>query len=381
MKYAITLPALCLILFSFACMRAGDAAAKTYPVTGTLAGTAVNTTVDSGVAQRIIEGNTILLSKSVQTDLAARLSCHSLDDIPDTRALQEITNDYSTDTAAALLIECLSNIEAIGHSQSLFTRELALRRSASVAQAEYLAARKDQYMVLFVPGWGYLSSGDETGSDLRTPRAIISAMGLENHLVEIGDFGSVEGSARLLVTALEQHLLSGKKIILVSASSGGPIVALALGDPGIANHSQLVGWLNICGVLRGTPVIDTFTPWPKSLVLRAASVFEGWKYSDLLSLSQASSTPRYASFVPPPQMTIVNYIGIPFSGQVSELGAHFYRLLKAQGPNDGLTFITDALAPGYTVMAVGSDHFVSKDPDIDAKTAALVPTLLKLIEG
>ncbi len=380
MKYFVTLPALCLILFSLACLKAGDAAAKTYPVTGTLAGTPVSTTVDSVVARHIIEGRTLLLPESVQTDLAARLSCHSLKDIPDTRVLQEITTDYSTDTAAALLIQCLSSIDVIGRSQSLFTKELALRRSASIEQAKYLAARKDQYTVLFVPGWGYLSSGNETGSDMRAPRTIISAMGLENHLVEIADYGSVEGSARVLITALKHHLTSGKKIILVSASSGGPIVALALSDPAIANHPRLVGWLNICGVLRGTPVIDTFLPWPKSLVLHAASLLEGWKYQDLLSLSQAASRQRYEGFVPPPQLTVVNYIGIPFSGQVSELGEDLYRLLKAQGPNDGLTFITEALAPGYTVMAVGSDHFVSKDPDIDAKTAALVPVLLKLIE-
>jgi hypothetical protein len=51
------------------------------------------------------------------------------------------------------------------------------------------------------------------------------------------------------------------------------------------------------------------------------------------------------------------------------------------GPNDGLTLITEALAPGYTVMAVGSDHFIREDPDIDMKTAALVPVLLRLIEG
>jgi hypothetical protein len=32
-------------------------------------------------------------------------------------------------------------------------------------------------------------------------------------------------------------------------------------------------------------------------------------------------------------------------------------------------------------MAVGSDHFIREDPDIDMKTAALVPVLLRLIEG
>ena len=179
---------------------------------------------------------------------------------------------------------------------------------------------------------------------------------------------------------MDRYLHSGKKIILVSASSGGPTVALALNDPTIAHNPQLVGWLNICGVLRGTPVIDTFLPWPKSLLLQAAAWYEGWNYADLLSLSRAHSKPRYDRFNPPAQLTIVNYIGIPFSGQVSELGQEFYSMLKAQGPNDGLTLIPDALAPGYTIMAVGMDHFVNNDPEINIKTAALIPVMLKLIE-
>jgi hypothetical protein len=235
--------------------------------------------------------------------------------------------------------------------------------------------------VLIVPGWGYQTNAGETGSDLATPRQIIAGLGFENHLVAVEDTGSVEGGAKIIVAAVEKYLHSGKKIILVSASSGGPTVALALHDPAIANNPLLVGWLNICGVLRGTPVIDNFLSWPKSLLLYAVALYEGWNYADLLSLSRAHSKPRYESFIPPAQLTIVNYIGIPFSGQVSELGQEFYSMLKTQGPNDGLTLIPDAMAPGYTIMAVGMDHFVNNDPEIEIKTAALVPVLLKLIEG
>jgi hypothetical protein len=77
----------------------------------------------------------------------------------------------------------------------------------------------------------------------------------------------------------------------------------------------------------------------------------------------------------------VNYVGIPFSGQVVDMGLGFYNMLKAQGPNDGPTLIPDALAPGYTIVEVGMDHFMNNDPEIDIKTPALVPVLLKLIEG
>lgn len=381
MKYIITLSAVCFILLTLSFPKMAGALAPTYPVHATLAGIEVDTFVDSEIASQLINANGQRFLDAVTRDLDKKLSCDTAHELPDTKSLLAITRDYSTDTATALLIQCLSSIPRIQQSQQLFLSELALQRRGDHGQAAFLAAKTDEYTVLFVPGWGYQSNAQETGSDLATPREIITVLGFENHLVALEDTGSIEGSARILVAALDKYLSAGKKIILVSASSGGPTVALALSDPTIANNPQLVGWLNICGVLRGSPVIDTFLSWPKSLLLRAMAVYEGWNYTDLLSLSRSRSNPRYNSFVPPTQLTIVNYIGIPFSGQVSEMGRMFYGMLKAQGPNDGLTLIPDALAPGYTIMAVGMDHFVNNDPEIDIKTAALVPVLLKLIEG
>ncbi|MDX1736306.1 MAG: hypothetical protein R3228_18155, partial [Halioglobus sp.] len=191
-----------------------------------------------------------------------------------------------------------------------------------------------------------------------------------------GECGTHHGDAAVL----RHHLAGEKRVILASASSGGPAISLALMQPDIAGSNKLAGWINICGVLHGSPVIDRFLPWPRSLVLRTLALFEGWSLPELLSFSRARSQQRFARFSAPPQTVILNYIGIPFSGQVSDEGKFFYRLLRREGPNDGLTLVTDALAPGYTIMALGSDHFIREDPDIDLKTAALLPVMLQLIE-
>lgn len=381
MKYVITFSAMCFTLLTLSFPKIADAGASTHPAHGILAGIEVDTSVDSEIASQLINASGQRLLDAVSRDLNIRLSCDFIQDIPDARSLQKITTDYSTDTATALLIHCLSSIPRIQQSQQLFLSELEDQRRGDATQAAFLAAKADEYIVLMVPGWGYQTNAAETGSDLAKPRTIITGLGFETHLVEVEDNGSVEKGAELLVAALMQHFHSGKKIILVSASSGGPTVALALNDAAVATNPLLVGWLNICGVLKGSPVIDAFLPWPKSWLLHAIVFLEGWNYSDLLSLSRSSSEPRFKSFLPPPQLTIVNYIGIPFSGDISDMGSVFYSILKTQGPNDGLTLITDALAPGYTIMAVGIDHFVNNDPEIDLKTAALLPVLLKLIEG
>jgi hypothetical protein len=384
MKYIITIPALLLSLIMLYCLPAVHARAKPLMVSANMAGMAIETSVDSDLARDIILAGRDLDPDLLPPELAALLPCNSRANIPTTESLAKISRDYSTDTATALLIRCLARNPTIEQSQALFLAELEQARAQAGTHTRELAAslaqQSSEYSVLVVPGWGYRSSSEVTGADLSRPREIISDLGFDTQLLEIPSYGSVETSANYVIDELLEHLQGDRKIILVSASSGGPIVAQVLGDDRIARHPKMVGWLNICGVMNGSPVIDKFLGWPGTWFLRLVSLFEGWEYEDLLSLSRSRSTPRYANFQPPEQMTVLNYIGIPFSGQVSSLGKRFYQLLKKQGPNDGLTLITEALVPGYTIMALGQDHFVASDTEIDLKTAALLPVMLKLIE-
>ncbi|NND68498.1 MAG: hypothetical protein HKN19_13000 [Halioglobus sp.] len=374
MKYLITLPALCVVLIILALVKAANAHAERHTVEGVLAGIAVHTTVDSPYAKALLEAPR---SAHVAEPWPG---CQSLQDVPTAEALTALSRKYSPDTATALLIRCLGEIPEIARAQRLFLDNVAAARADFSALAEKLAPHRDDYLLLFVPGWGYRENGAETGADLRRPRELMSEMGFTNVLVPLLDNGGVEENAAILSAALREALASNKRVVLVSASSGGPTVVASLTEPDIAGHAGLAGWLNICGVLNGSPVIDAFTHWSRAWLLRLVSMFEGWRYPDLLSLSRSQSASRYRRFHAPPQLTIVNYVGIPFSGQVSDEGRFFYNLLKKQGPNDGLTLITEAMAPGYTVLAVGSDHFINEDPAIDRKTLALLPVMLELID-
>ena len=344
------------------------AKSASYPLKGVMAGVRVDTQVDSPLVQSLFD-------ESQRDD--SSILCPSGDAVPSADYVLSLTKDYSPDVATLVLIQCLARTSAVQKSQSVFLAELAaLQREGSVQQLVAFELLAQEYLVLFVPGWSYQSNGHLTGADLRIPRQIVSEAGFENYLVPISESGSVSQSAAILSTEIAQH--KHKNIIIVSASSAGPAVALALGAKG-AQFDHVAAWLNIGGVLRGAPIIDYFQHWTKSWILKVACLVEGWEYSDLKSLSVAESKPRFSGLTLPPHITVVNYIGIPFSGDITPFAENFYPILKKQGPNDGLSLITDALAPGYTIMAIGSDHFVREDPEIDAKTAALLPTVFKLM--
>jgi hypothetical protein len=374
MKYLITLPALCFALLLVTWIASRQVSAETLHISTRLAGIALDTEVDSPSARDV------LLSDQRRLDGVPPLSCKSMFQLPDARTLKAITRVYSIDTATALLVRCLADNADIAHSQELFLEQLERAREIDPYQDQFIRARAHDYVVLVVPGWGYLDNSDITGADMSTQRELLSNFGIENHLLPVPTNGSVEAIADVIVAQLRQYLEGSKQVILVSASSGGPAVVQALRVAEVALHPQLLGWLNICGVIHGSPVIDHFTSWPGSWLLRIVSLFEGWKHQDLLSLSHERGQERYAGFERPPQLTVLNYIGIPFSGQVSPMGRRMYNILSEQGPNDGLTLISEALVPGYAALSVGHDHFMAQDPDIRAKSAALISTLFTLIE-
>ena len=94
------------------------------------------------------------------------------------------------------------------------------------------------------------------------------------------------------------------------------------------------------------------------------------------SMSAARSRERLRRLRLPEHIAVVNYVGIPLTGDVSSRVGFFYNSMRALGPNDGLTLITDPILPGTrTIVALGQDHFFADDPEIESKTIALTSLL------
>jgi hypothetical protein len=104
---------------------------------------------------------------------------------------------------------------------------------------------------------------------------------------------------------------------------------------------------------------------------------KGFEKEAILSMGTARSRRRFSSLHLDSDIVVINYMGIPLSGQLSQYSGTGYRMLRSDGPNDGLALLTDEIAPGsLTVVALGSDHFLAEDQEIDKKTIALMKLIV-----
>ena len=73
----------------------------------------------------------------------------------------------------------------------------------------------------------------------------------------------------------------------------------------------------------------------------------------------------------PRHILVVQYVGAPLSGDISDDATNRYTYLRKYGPNDGLTLLADELVPhGITIIEPGVDHFY-RDPEINLKSLAI----------
>ncbi|MDP2707161.1 MAG: hypothetical protein Q8O70_06615, partial [Burkholderiales bacterium] len=292
----------------------------------------------------------------------------------------DLTQRYSTDFASLYFAERLSREpRSIPWQQDFHARLARLRKSGGRIQPR---ADFSKYLILIVPGWDYEKSGHFTGANFARPRARLEVNGFVTKLIGISPTGSVEQNASTIATALRRVPTPVPRIILVSASSGGPATALALGDRlTSADTCRVHAWVNIGGLLRGTPLFDSYRSGPRRWFGRAFAWLQGWEWDALESLGRERAGARFTELRLPEHLLVVNYIGIPLSGNISELARDRYVGLREHGPNDGLTLIADALVPGQpTIPVLGLDHYLAQDPELDLKTLALALTLIEVLE-
>ncbi len=352
----------------------GCTSAPRIPMTTIIAGQSIETTVDSELARYY--GEHYWRGERARPEFDA-----VLDRVHNTQPgrlatgdeLAQITRETSTDVATLCLARRL-----LDRNKAIQDRYNANFQALTRARPETsgFLPREDRFVFLFVPGWFY-QSDTTTGADFARPREILGRHGIREHLVEIGENGTVEENAQMILAAIQRWSGGCNRLILVSASKGGPEVERALSKLAQSGAShRVVAWVNIGGLLRGTRLADAALAWParwyvKLFILRGAPL-------DAIESLQPRRR-RLDRAVFPEGLTIVNYVAIPLSGHITKQASTGYRLLREAGPNDGLTLIADEMIPGTdTVIELGIDHYY-RHPQIDMKTVALTQTVMELV--
>jgi len=345
------------------------------PAKGEFFGITVETTVDSEFARYYLE--TYLQDKGRDQALFARIDLlhKQTASLPNREVLKRISQEFSVDFASLFFASELLSNEC----------NLELNQSFSHYLANDIEVETDisSYLLLFVPGWDYAENGPHTGADFAQPRILAQDFGIENYLVEIPPTGSVSENAAYLAAEIRRHGRSGKKILIAGASSAGPAIHLALGEKLRPEELRTVkAWLNLGGILQGSPLIDFLQRKPQRWLFNFVMWFKGWDDEAISSMGVVPSRERFERLRVNADIFTLNYIGIPLSGQLSKYSWDKYPLLKADGPNDGLTLVADVVAPNsFTVVALGSDHFFAEDPRINEKTVALMKLIITYLEN
>ncbi len=342
------------------------------PANGIFHGHPISTTVDSPVAKYYLEQ--YLQEEHGDPELERQIrGVHDNlgGEIPNRRQLKEISEDFqSVDLAAMVFGHQLLSLPRNQDVQRVFMEYFSLLKKGS-----YRFEDRSPLIVL-VPGFDYVQAGEATGADLAKPRDLIEDHGFDVRFVEIEPTGTVESSALRIQQVLAAH--SDRHIFIAGPSSAGPAIHLALSEA--KDTSMVKVWINLGGVLQGTPIVDYLDSGIAKPLFQAIVWWKGWNLEGFRSLKTGISRTRFAQARLPAHILVINYLGLSLSVDVSDFAWYQYRMMRSLGPNDGLTFLPDALIPsGFTILAPRSDHFFAEDPDIHIKTLSILRTAQDLL--
>jgi hypothetical protein len=343
-------------------------------VKGHLAGESVSTTVDSAIARYYLEHSLSPAAANSElgrriVDIEQRFKARPLDWL----TLRDISAQTSPDFATLFFIKQSLSDSRNARLEKAYWQEVSRINTATGRPVRAVAARNQlrQYELIFIPGFHYLSD-QSSGADFYNQRQLFGRLGVHVELAATLEDGTIEENAAIVAGVVRAESKSNARLILISASKGGPETALALGkmlEPG--ETKSVKAWLSVGGLIEGTFLADHVSGWPKSLLTRMILRYSGIDPRSLSGMTTRASRARMKETTLPSHIFLLQFVGAPLSGDIASDVRHRYIELRKYGPNDGLTLLADELVPhGVTVIEPGLDHFY-QDPEIDLKSLAL----------
>lgn len=345
----------------------GLSACAGLPVRGSVGGQIIDTRVDAEVARYYLAS--YLSGRRADPVLDRRIAELYHDPsapLPGRVELKRLSEEFSIDFAAAYFADRVASVPDNRRFRVIFGE----RRRAFAQGRAVLPAAAAEYEVMFVPTYLY-KRVRLIGSDLAVPKKALEKAGIPVHFVETVEDGAVETNAEIVAAAIAARSSRGRRLILVTASKSGPEVALALTHLGPARARHVTGWINAVGALQGTPLAD------ERALSEAESLTGAVDPAGMESLMTERSRRRFSGFRVPEHIMVVNYFGVPLSGDLSSWSRAGFRPLSKHGPNDGILLLADMIFPGgISVAELGLDHFLL-DRDIDAAAVGLVAAMIQ----
>ncbi|MDG2222643.1 MAG: hypothetical protein P8L85_14790, partial [Rubripirellula sp.] len=131
-------------------------------------------------------------------------------------------------------------------------------------------------------------------------------------------------------------------------------------EPSCEQFSNVIGWVNVCGVLRGSPIVDRVSRQRiRMLGIRLFFALRRWTMASVLDLRHDGGMLE-AGFNPPGHMNIVHAVGFPAEEDFTLAKLRrFHHQIGELGPNDGVILLHDALrAAGVVYPVLGADHYM-----------------------
>ncbi len=223
----------------------------------------------------------------------------------------------------------------------------------------------DSVVVGIVPG-AFYREHKHTGADGARITTLLQELGLSTEVVPVHSFGRVEENARIINDWLLAQTAS--HVLLVTLSKGGADVKMALKMDGGASWGCVRAWINLSGLVQGTPLIMWLRRQPFRMVgIRWLLWLRGQSFAaaDDLRHGEEGSITEWPPL--PKSLRLVHVLAFPLRRHLRHRWAfRAYRRLAPLGPNDGGGILLEDAArlPGIICPLWGLDHYL--EPDWDA---------------
>jgi hypothetical protein len=287
--------------------------------------------------------------------------------LPTAGKIQEIATREGIDAATTQLYQ--SVLEAPQHGP--FVRridEICKRTEPHRWQAEA--------PLVIVPG-AFYRENPRSGADGRILREQAERLGCPTGIIPIASRGTLKQNARIICDWLFKH--QEQPLILASLSKGGADVKMALAEPDAAGaFKNVVGWVNLCGILNGTPMAE----WLLSrnlfaLLNRLYYTLRGQGLGFLRDLPYGHGCPLDFQVPLPQHIQMITIAGFPLREHLSNaLARRCHRRLAHLGPNDGSLVLSDVcVLPGLLYPIWGADHYLKPQTDVRQLVLAVLQYL------